>query len=757
MGDDWEAVVGHIEEIKTLLEISVDRPPKRQFQRDLEALLARYARITDDIELLIEIQRVANKLTSIDLGRLGPEQRARLEEDKARALERLRHMGELRGEALAGAREEFARISRNVANWLEDANGLIRTYVRIRPGGAADSAALDTRGNSVQVSCDPILRTNATSESYGPFYGVFTGSERDLFGDCSAQSGGAPAAPPPETRVCSVVDQLLSGYSVMLWGYGQSGSGKTRTLLGEPGVDGLIHLTFDRLSSRGASIDVDCVFELACASFQPEDPRPGLPRMQGQLITLFSRNARYDELVDRCRGERPKDFKTFPKTNQEAIDHIMRLIGSNAQRIENVPGRMRTRADIARWLDAIEAARMNAQPPSAPRIFATVNNDKSSRSHLFTVLKVTAPKSEDPAYLTIVDMGGREDPVDMLDRLLSNPKDLPFKTIYRPESLARYGPLDARVKTAASLELKTHPFSHDIVQNFQATLDSSFYINETINHMLWFIKRSINAQIETKPIAVKKGFNDFADDYNPEKTFWINPKGELRLTGKSEFGHCLMIPVLEFLTTLGGSGKPFKFVMICCARRERALLDVTIRTLRFAESVASTSYEVGGDKHACDLDRVKKESKYARSIDAMVRAVDAVRDEQRDFKSMDEVDVDRLLAPFKVSVPWYAEGGVKMDSYIAVARRMKLADLPRAVIAVNHLNITDLEKKRRALGLLRNLVDKKDFDTRTFRNVLESAALESNPKVEAVGDLVKAMEFLSGRKPPNPRAGRLIS
>lgn len=163
-------------------------------------------------------------------------------------------------EAKAGGmtEEELAEaewLRRKVHNKIEDLKGSIRVFCRIRPlsekehdeGDVTRVQVLDSMTLEVQKEVDRShLRMNANQ---GPsielqalkfgFDAVFSpGSQEEIFQDCR-----------------DLIQSVFDGYNVTIFGYGQTGAGKTHTLMGRPDAPGLgpqmIREIYDNIEKHG--------------------------------------------------------------------------------------------------------------------------------------------------------------------------------------------------------------------------------------------------------------------------------------------------------------------------------------------------------------------------------------------------------------------------------------------------------------------------------------------------------------------------
>jgi chromosome segregation ATPase len=106
--------------------------------------------------------------------------------------------------------EIFKDLDTKLTNLFEDILGSVRVYVRIRRiNGSEIISRREDDIKSLDITCD------AGTRRFGPFYGIFTGKDStdDVYNNM-------------EYGISNSIGQLRSGYNVVIFGYGISGSGK---------------------------------------------------------------------------------------------------------------------------------------------------------------------------------------------------------------------------------------------------------------------------------------------------------------------------------------------------------------------------------------------------------------------------------------------------------------------------------------------------------------------------------------------------
>lgn len=443
--------------------------------------------------------------------------------------------------------EEFKNITDQITNLNEDILGAVRVYVRVKPLAPKEvsggSALSDVSNKEIRLTCN-----NAT-QLYSQFYGVF-GSEStnvSIYGS---------SAQPDVPQLHSVIDQLKAGYSVSIFAYGFSGSGKTLSLYGGGNADnkdGIVHLAISDLLRNKAQIAVHSVFEqymhVNNSVFNPTQKPIQIP---GKIIMLL--------------GQTPKDI---PAVYVE--DDTQDFKQKYPVELSDVTSTQQLR----NFSDALEAYRK-----TKGRIKKTMNNDQSSRSHLFIIFKVKMSAGVN-GYLTVCDMAGRESPIDIHQAYYKDPnRTNPTQSMYTTLLSGTTAPFVASVPAADVPYYKS---------NLQTILKEGFYINETINHMTYYFKKKMD--MDTK-IDIMKSLGKDGELYQTNQ-FFIDPKQEenLRDTRTARSQSCLTMPIFKYINSLGtgtSDYRPSKFIMLCCIAEANAKCRDTRSTLQFSQEVSSS-------------------------------------------------------------------------------------------------------------------------------------------------------------------------
>jgi hypothetical protein len=457
-----------------------------------------------------------------------------------------------------------------LTNIYEDISGAVRVYIKIKPligiEQKNNTVFIETIQNKKQkkvvIDCSlaPNLEREIKKQSYGNFYGVFdeTFSNLDVYtGTEGSKSVGFKTdidegIENPDTvspGLYSTFKQVEDGYSIVLFGYGLSGSGKTRLLVGESNVPGLIHYGLANLKDV-ANIKVKYLFEQYIDKFTPT-----LNTISGKIHNLVNKVPQLSEEAIRLTVDETQEFdKVVPSNlnlNNISVDDLYTLTS------------------------VLEKYRV-----SKGRVKKTPNNPVSSRSHLYVVFEVKfLPKdgfNEKTGYITLVDTAGRESPMDIYDLFIDNGGR------YKTNLTTILGPTGGPgvVENYLKKEYQGKYKPTDIYN----ILKEGVYINETINHLVYFFNKK---NYKKTNVELQKSL----DTYSNSK-FYVNPKKEENCCQGSN--NVLTIPIMKFLDTLSNKNlrdddfKPTKFVVFVCLRKDQTYCNQIFSSMEFASSVKSS-------------------------------------------------------------------------------------------------------------------------------------------------------------------------
>lgn len=444
---------------------------------------------------------------------------------------------------------QYRQQDRILSNIYEDLAGVARIYIRIKPdvNGAKGTVSIETIKNEKQRSVVLDCK-GADRRVYGDFYGVFdeTFTNLDIF------TGVQPTLSDSlKVDLDTVIEgdsispglyhnfrQLQDGYSIVMFGYGNSGSGKTFTLLGSKESPGVLHYGLANLQNV-ETIRIKYLFEQYYnrINFNNRQISGAIHNLIGKISQL--QNVSKDEI-----SQFAKVIPSYIDTNNLRIEDLYVLTG------------------------IIDKYRIDRG-----RIKRTPNNNVSSRSHLFFVFEISF-KDGKTGYLTIVDMGGRESPVSIFNMFIDT-NVTKLQSVMAPPPVGGVGNIQKTIRSDFSNEY-TAEAVFDILRE-------GFYTNETLNHLIYYLNKKNGKKIDTPRQSVDERTNVvYKIDH-----YFVQPKDEE--TRIDTVNNCLTIPILKFLDTIsnkrseGSEWKPTKFVMIGCVRQEQNYCEQTVETMNLLQ------------------------------------------------------------------------------------------------------------------------------------------------------------------------------
>lgn len=486
-------------------------------------------------------------------------------------------------------KEDVLKVFDRLTNMYEDIVGAVRVYIRVK-------GTIDKPPDVVEVSPDEkeITITGAETKKYKDFSGIFDKSYTTLdvysgIKETPTESGSDGLLVDLENeRIVSdnqrkgiwhSVKQVLSGYSIVLFGYGLSGSGKTYTLIGKPtnGSRGVLYYALAYLS-KYATIKVKSIFE-EYVSLE----RSANASLAGKCILYYGTLSK--TLSDKyiIKPDQINDILTQIKNFNDTSSQTISALNEN----------------ISNILKLINLYRIKEE-----RQKVTKNNPVSSRSHLYIVFEITKPDGK-KGYITFVDMAGRENYKFLYDQMISKSytiryllskgtkiteQDLnnTFNATLIAETVKGDNLRDIGSVLSPSSDITTQKGQKEIREQIITKIKSikyiidllfeSLYINESINHLVYYFKNKMNL---IKEGDIKTQTYDVTTTNYETKYYFSKPNEATTpiITQK----------LLNYLNNLNNdSSKPTKFIMMCMVRREKEYRDQTIETLDFASDIKST-------------------------------------------------------------------------------------------------------------------------------------------------------------------------
>lgn len=459
---------------------------------------------------------------------------------------------------------EYREQDQILTNIYEDVAGAVRVYVRIKPliGVEQKEKTLNIqvvdnkKRRSVNFDCQNVENAEHNIKmTFGDFYGVFDDSygNRDVFTGVISESTNNDSLQVDIDSIIEASDtispglyssfrQVEDGYSIVLMGYGQSGGGKSHSLIGTGGSPGLIH--YGLTNMRGvASIKLKYLFE---QYYSAVDVNFG--KVRGKIHNLIRE---VPQMTDPAYSY---------NENEEFRQVIPDNIDVNNLRVD----------DITSLTNIIEKYRIQRG-----RIKKTPNNPVSSRSHLFMVFEIAFTTGK-IGYVTLMDNAGRESPIEIFNTFVDTSKTK-LASVMAPPPVGGAGLIENTKREGLDSSYTS--------SNILEILKEGFYINETLNHLVYYFN---NKTLTKTPVIAQ---SSDVTKYSLSK-FYVSPKTEEKTISASN--NCLTIPIMKFLDALSNKRnkkdefKPTKFIMLVMVRQEELYCDQTYKSLDFAQSVRSS-------------------------------------------------------------------------------------------------------------------------------------------------------------------------
>lgn len=419
-------------------------------------------------------------------------------------------------------KSDFIKYSSELTSIYEDLSGSVRVYVRLKPDNENNGLLnIDNDNKLINFVC------NGKESTFGPFYNIYDGT----WNNKSIFNGNKSEIPDELTGLNGVFSQVQLGYSIILAGYGASGSGKSFSLLGNSINTGILEYGLKSLPGV-KTIKLQYLFEQYVNSVNVN-----FAKLRGNIINLVN--------------EIPQ-LREFSKDETGAFREIIpsRINLNNINFSDN---------SLQQLLNIINDYRIKKD-----RIRETPLNKTSSRSHLYFVFRIEF-ESGIYGWITIIDMAGQESPKQIFNSLLDTSKTS-LATIMAP-------PPVGGENTIEKYKLGDDFSNSDIM----SILREGFYINETLNHLIYYLHTKTN---KSTKILLQ---SDNVDKYDTTK-FYINPISEERVVNKSN--NALTIPIFKFLDNLSKSSqKPSKFIILNTINEP--CNETTLSSLRFSQLISN--------------------------------------------------------------------------------------------------------------------------------------------------------------------------
>ena len=177
------------------------------------------------------------------------------------------------------------------------------------------------------------------------------------------------------------------GFNMVVMGYGQSGSGKTYTVLGDEKNNGLLYYTLKTLLDKKCKINYSIIQYYLKKNYD--------------IISMSERSNRVFRYI--LKPNDPRDEKFDTKGGDDITSKVFPIMENDTYHPE--AENTRPMSNISDLRDILEMIRVNRFTRS------TKLNNESSRSHLFVKLYVTTPDGIN-FVITFIDLAGNEKAIE---------------------------------------------------------------------------------------------------------------------------------------------------------------------------------------------------------------------------------------------------------------------------------------------------------------------------------------------------------
>lgn len=498
---------------------------------------------------------------------------------------------------VAKLNQDIKDTTDKISNLFEDLYGSVRVFVRLRKliptlddVKAASLYKIDVKDSTtISVKCNP------ATDYYGfnptEFFGVFdeTYDNIDIYTGKSAegvfkinnlnvelQKNITDVKP---WALYKTFKQLEQGYSICLFAYGISGSGKTTGFLGMDGRPGLVHYGLTNLEGI-ASIELYQAFELYYAYVSPNEKR-----VQSKIILLHDSTKQFKNMV--------------APFGISATDIDYETVSFSKAKVS-------TRTEINNYIQNI-TTECQTNMRNAGRIKKTPLNDNSSRSHLFLIFKLEFNNGTSSLF-TLSDQAGFENAYSMHDRIFADKYSLPFllkmfdsNGIFKGEhknvsinqiiNATEHGITNGNElltrKSEGKLFFASSAKIEDTIAKNVQILYEGVHILESLLHMRYFFNKRNGINVESMFQMQEMVMGNL--QYNVNRVFRLPQYEDVTspFFKMSKTNNCLMVPILNYLDNMSkDKGKLTKFVMFVNLRKDKCV--ESIQALEFAKRVSAT-------------------------------------------------------------------------------------------------------------------------------------------------------------------------
>jgi hypothetical protein len=526
-----------------------------------------------------------------------------------------------------GIERGYSEIKPKIKELREAQGDKLRTFVVMRGGGDPSAAGITLNARANTVEWNPMAGRSQTVE----FSGVF-------------EAGAHNSAKYAQVR--TLLDKIpVDQATVVIFGYGYSGSGKTYTLLGKRIEDTLKSLALaDKRKLQSSFIDT---LQAKMRSVKTARDHDSYMTAITDLKTFLKSNKYHESEVDRVKEVEGiahiaiRDY--IHARNTVILEEVFEMYDdsyyfatdsgkyqeddggkSRAKKLYpiigyDISGRMGSWIvdggkvvnpfkldhpidDADKFNEVIRKVEQTRKDKG--HIKPTPNNPESSRGHLFIKLKIISPQGLE-GRLIICDMGGRENPQDIWETGKYCPSKIegrPPIPISRANTDVAYTDDGIEVACTTKREDDRLSFSKAFSKGFESgrgdikletALQAGTKGNPGILQTLkqgFYINDSINELLHVFGYKGTDKKTNWTDIVNKEKTGVWTYTPEVRATSVSD--HIRMNFIFNRFKE--ESDCKITFCTFACIRPESTFNDDNVKTLNFARDVNSCSDSAGG-------------------------------------------------------------------------------------------------------------------------------------------------------------------
>ena len=497
---------------------------------------------------------------------------------------------------------EGIEINKNLINSNEDINGMVRIFVRVKGG--------TPKGETVNYSIDGdrvgdkniIMSYNSQKETYGPFYDIFN---KDMGNDKIFE------------KLKSTFDQIETGYHIALFGYGYSGSGKSYTLINKDVKDyGVLIRAVEYYLKKRWIVKIDSIVELYNNTYNRVSTTN-----YGIVNTVIDMMNDKDELI--IKDKKISDEKGMVKIIEdiENLRKEKKRIKATINNPESSRGHLfitlnigdkgkLTVCDMAGREDPLEIWSNSVIDLETGDLYG----DLSGNSSMF-IGSVPASDPNDKKIFKKKRLSNNEisiknlnatykNKIDIVDSstitgrfLDSVTNEIDTNSIREELKKSTIGKNDKQKNAAANkicidnntiIKVKVGYKPLVKILDIIDTCKEAHYINETLNHMIYYFDGLKGIERNMK-VGIYEKNNAGAFIYHPERIMFEMDYNKKKLIG--------MIPILEKIqgikrddkgNELTRSIKPPKYCLFACVRQEKQdkFLEASKKTLDYAVNLS---------------------------------------------------------------------------------------------------------------------------------------------------------------------------